>query len=249
MSHVMKRIVVLALGLALAPGAVSFAQDEKDKDKDKDKDKKPAAAKTYEGRPLKAWMDDLKDKDPLVQEEAIEVLAAAGKEAKAALPELRRLLKGDNAQVRSRAALAVWSIGGDAKAAVGALAETLKDASLATRGQALDILARIGPDAAPAVGPVVELLDDADTTVQANASRAISAMGKAAVPGLIKSMDHKEARIRRNAINLVLNLGTAGVSKEALDTVGARLKDTDLAVRVGAARILYGLGQTEKKVI
>src|SRR4051794_20254564 len=69
----------------------------------------------YSGRPLRAWLGDLDDSDLLVREEAACVLAQVGPAARAALPQLRKLLTHDNRSLRTRAALALWKVSGDTK--------------------------------------------------------------------------------------------------------------------------------------
>ena len=60
----------------------------------------------YFGKSLKEWLAELDDKDPLIREEAVEVVAQIGTAAKDAVPRLRVLVKDKNRSLRSRSALA-----------------------------------------------------------------------------------------------------------------------------------------------
>src|SRR4051794_40959580 len=73
---------------------------------------------TFARRPLDSWVADLDDKDPLVREEALEVLAQLGPKAKAAVPKLERLAKAAGEAERRRAAFALWKVDGRAEAAI-----------------------------------------------------------------------------------------------------------------------------------
>jgi hypothetical protein len=60
-------------------------------------------------RPLADWVKDPDSDQPLVREEAIEMIASFGAGARSAAPRSRVLLKDDRPPVRARAAIASWT--------------------------------------------------------------------------------------------------------------------------------------------
>jgi HEAT repeat protein len=233
----MNRPLVAALGLLLALAGPARPAGEK------------AASSPVLERSLEAWLSDLDDRDVLVREEAVEVLAQMGPAARAALPRLKKLAAAPNRSLRTRAALALWRIGGDPKPAVAALTETLRDSGTAARREALVALARLGAEAAPAAGAVLDLLDNDDANVRTEASTALTRMGRAALPELLRALQGKEVRLRRSAAGLLVNSLSQALAPEDLPPLTARLKDEDLAVRVDCARLLWIQGKSDDAVL
>ena len=94
---------------------------------------------------------------------ALEVLAAIGPAAQAAVPELAALLADADPMVRSEAAVALASIGAEAAPAVPALEKMLgDDAPMDVRYATAFALGRIGPAAKPAVPRLLELVKSSD---------------------------------------------------------------------------------------
>src|SRR5262245_28149056 len=60
------------------------------------------------GRSLDSWVKDLGADNPLVREEALEILLRLGPEAKPVADAIRPLLKDSVATTQVRAALALW---------------------------------------------------------------------------------------------------------------------------------------------
>jgi HEAT repeat protein len=236
----MKRLLLLALGLGLTVAANSASSD----------DKTPARPEpVYHGRPLRAWLDDLDDADVLVREEAMEVLGQAGPAAREALPALNRMLKDENRNLRVRAALALWRIGKDARPAVAALSENLRSSSTPVRREAIHTLQQIGKDAIAAAPAILDLADDRDFNIRQQARSTLTSFGKAALPAVLKGLDDKEARRRRNAADVLAENLMWQLSKENVPTLTPRLKDTDRHVRATCARALWQLGDTNKPVL
>ena len=97
----MRILLLVCLGLGLASlNASGSAWEQAAK-------KQPSEEPLAQGKPLRYWIDQLKDDDVLTREEAIEVLAELGPAAKEAVPALRRFLKDEQATVRFRAAVAL----------------------------------------------------------------------------------------------------------------------------------------------
>jgi HEAT repeat protein len=200
-------------------------------------------------RSLVAWLGDLKDRDVLVREEAVEMLGQMGTAARAALPELKKLVADPNRALRTRAALALWRIGGDARPAVAVLTANLRDGDLSMRREALLALGQLGTEAVPAANAIVELLDDSDVAVRSQAGTALTRMARACLPAVLRALQSKEVRLRRNAAGLLAGSLGYALLPEHLPPLAARLKDEDLAVRVDCARLLWIQGQADKAVV
>ena len=236
-SLVLGSIVAVACGQPLGiPAATPTIDVTKDKD----------GQTLYSGRPLAAWIGDLKDKDLLRREEAIEVLAGIGRPAESATAELRKLLKADNRNLRIRAALAVWKVGGDSKGVPEIFAEGLKGASTIVRREAILALGSIGPDAAAATTALVDCLDDPDYTLRNQVANTIRQFGKAATPALLGCLKSKSAITRQNAL---IHLGVTSLGKEHVPAVSALLRDDTPRCRVEAARLLWKMGETGPPVV
>jgi HEAT repeat protein len=240
MARTMNRLLIFVPGLLLALGATGAVADDSKTDK-------PAVS--FAGRSLQAWQDDLDDRDPLVREEAVEVLAQLGAQAKETTPRLRKLLADPSRTLRARAALALWRVAGEVKPAVAVLTESLREPSPVTRRDSLSALAQMGPEAASASGAIVELLDDRDLSVRIQAGTTLTRLGRAALPSLVKALASKEVRVRRTAMGQIVGFMLPAVGKEYLPTLSARLEDEDPQVRIDAARVLWWFGQADKPVI
>jgi HEAT repeat protein len=97
----------------------------------------------------------LADED--TQEDAAEKLGSMGAGAKAALPDLTKLLKGPDSSVRVAAALAVWRITGEAGVVVPMLVESARCEHGEIAEEALTALGEMGPAAKAAVPALLEL--------------------------------------------------------------------------------------------
>jgi HEAT repeat protein len=200
----------------------------------------------YAGKPLSFWLAELKSSDPLIREEAIEVLTDAGTAAKSAVPQLEALLKDEQRSVRIRAGMALWKIAGQTKPAVAALTESLRDANAAARAQALRSLAQIGAAAVSSTPAILELVDETDALVRNQAIQTLQNFGPAAVPALTTALENKKARLRRNAGDVLSRMG--GNARAAQAAFLRRLDDDDKRVRTACARALWGQGQATEAV-
>jgi HEAT repeat protein len=233
----MRTQVVFALMLGLA--SVAHAQGVGPSEA---KDKTNPA-----GRPLSQWIADLDHADPLVREEAIEVLASVGPAARAAVPKLEKLLSTSNQTVRGRAALALWRIDGHTQEAVAILKENLTSPSNWVRAQALTNLGQMGEQAVNAADVILDLLEDPDASIRNQANLMLTRMGPAILPTLARALSHDKVQRRRNAAQFLVRYGSrADKARAALDKA---LKDEDLQVRVDAARALVLLGRTDEPVL
>ncbi|HUL70263.1 MAG TPA: HEAT repeat domain-containing protein [Gemmatimonadales bacterium] len=113
----MKRVLILSLLAALLLASRAGAQAEPQLTNDT----------TWEGRPLSAWIEDLKGQAPYTRHRAAYTISSLGPHAKAAVPALIEALKDPVRAVRYAAAYALSEIGPGASDAIPALTETLDD--------------------------------------------------------------------------------------------------------------------------
>jgi HEAT repeat protein len=200
------------------------------------------------GRPLASWVADLADPDVLVREEALEVLGGAGQAAKAAAPEIEKLLRAEPASLRLRAGLALWHIRGDKNLAAEALGNYLRTApGTNARIRTLMQLRELGAEGAAAVGAVLDLTEDEDMSLRTQARVTISAMGRSALPALAAALGDPAARRRRQAAAVLSSMGP--LAGEAATALEGRLADDDLAVRVHSGRALWMAGHSTRRVL
>jgi HEAT repeat protein len=83
----------------------------------------------FDGRPLSAWVEDLKAAAPQTRNAAAYVISGMGPAARAAVPALIEALDDPVAAVRYPVAVALREIGPAAAAAVPALRRALNDSS------------------------------------------------------------------------------------------------------------------------
>jgi HEAT repeat protein len=219
---------LLLVGLALAAG--------------------PAPEPLFAGRPLRQWVKDLGDDDPLVREEAVEVLADAGPAAREAAPALEKMTREGPQRLRLRAALALGRVAGKNGPAVELLARGLrKSPTAADRTQALQTLQQLSADASPAVPAVLECVDAPEPAVRAQAASTLRAIGQPALPAVLDGLEKKDVRERRRAAVALQVL--SHLTRDRAPLLRARLADEDLAVRAGCARVLWESGDTSKPVV
>src|SRR5712691_866386 len=145
-----------------------------------------AAEPSFADRPLQEWIADLAEKDPLIREEAIEVLIKIGPEARIALPRLAEMHEKDpSAGVRRRAALALWRLDGQTKPARDVLTADLKSPIPAQRLKAVSLLRELGTPAAELTPTVLDMIADVDVFVKDQAATALNLLGEDAVPAVI----------------------------------------------------------------
>jgi HEAT repeat protein len=124
---------------------------------------------SYKGRPMSAWVADLKSKDPDARFDAAIALGRMGPATAAAVPNLIGLFEDKDEDVAVAVTIALRRIG---KPAVPALIRALRDKD--TRFHAAGTLRRIG---APAVAPLMQALRDPNEDVRRGAESALRWMG------------------------------------------------------------------------
>jgi HEAT repeat protein len=175
----------------------------------------------------------------------LEVLAAIGPAAKAAVPELAALLADTDPLVRSEAAVALASVGAEAAAAVPALEKLLgDDAPADVRYATAYALGRIGAAAKPAVPRLLELSKSADEIMATVATWATlkiepqdSSLVAAAIPLLQKALRGENELARLEAAVVLGDLGPQASSAiPILELVSE--EDASRQVRAAAAEAL-----------
>jgi HEAT repeat protein len=123
------------------------------------------------GRPLSAWVKELKGKDPGERRSAALFLGSKGNTF--AVPHLIPLLKDSDIEVRDAAARALGRIGPEGKAAIGPLIEALKDSDDEVKAAAAEALEQYRYAARAAVPALTELVKSKNNKLRAYAGRAL----------------------------------------------------------------------------
>ncbi len=126
--------------------------------------------------------------------------------------DLVKQLKSDDREERRAAAKALGETGADSKDAVPALIKALKDPDTFVRRFAAQSLGSIGVDAQQAIPSLKITLNDSHKEVQEAAVRALGKLGPTGIETLVAVVQdqNKEATIRRQAIEALSSLGSAG---------------------------------------
>jgi HEAT repeat protein len=114
------------------------------------------------------------DESADVKLNAVIAVGLLGKDAKEAVPELRRLLTSKDDKLRSAALWSLGKIGGNARAAVPDLITMLKDQDEGRRTPVVNALAGIGKRGVP---PLVDALKSPDSWIRLGAVEALGKMG------------------------------------------------------------------------
>jgi HEAT repeat protein len=200
------------------------------------------------GRSLADWVRDLGDKDPLVREEAVEVLAQSGPAAKEAIAQLEKMARDEPLPLRVQAALALWRVAGKTGPAVEGLAETLRKSPMLTRRlEALKTLGQLGTMAAPAVPAILDLVDAPDQGLRNQAMTTLTEIGPPAVEAVAQRLDDKDVARRRRAALGMTRL--AHLARTAAPALRRHLDDEDRSVRGCCARTLWWQGDSSKPVV
>ncbi|HEY7331176.1 MAG TPA: HEAT repeat domain-containing protein [Gemmataceae bacterium] len=226
------------------------------------------APRTYEGKTLDQWLEDLDDPDYHVSERAADVLVNVGADA---VPLLLDACEQGGPRLHRRAAAVLVRLG--ASAARG-LATALKDkaqpqrvavalvrlgpvavgplreALLEEKGgeAAAYILGLIGPRAADAVPDLIAAVQRASSST-ALRGQAVFALGRigepseAIVPALITALKDSKKEVREQA---VIALGWIGSpTHEVVSALTAALNDKETIIAIKVCRVLSLLGSSE----
>lgn len=176
-------------------------------------------------------------------------LTELGPMAKAAAPQVAKLLSDDRAETRGEALFALASLGADAAAQLGAVVACLADDSEDVRMAAAYALGRMGPAAAKAVPQLRQGM-----TSESAATRGVSAWALALIapqdpavvaesaPVLIDALSNPSPMVRKEALAAIGQgqMKTFVLSRRSLVAVVERLslEDSDPTVRQAATQLL-----------
>jgi HEAT repeat protein len=194
---------------------------------------------TFARRPLDAWVADLDDKDPLVREEAVEVLTQLGAKAKPAVPRLERLFKDGQETERRRAAMALWKIDGRAEAAIPVFQAALKGAKGLPRVQTIQTLRDLGMPADELAPLLIDALTDPEFEARNQAVTTLRSMAAEVMPILLDAIPKARGEKLQQILSVLQGLGPRG--KEALPALNNLLKDPDPAVKMAGVRAILVL--------
>jgi HEAT repeat protein len=242
-------IILLAACLALLPGPVARSQPPAAPGK-KDPPTKRAA------HPTGYWIQQLKNADPKVRQEAVFALGVIGADAEEAVPEVCKLLKDPEPRVRCDATLALLKMYPASRKTAPELAGVLEDKVPLARINAAITLHRLGQDARPAVPALLKALADKknDTWIpgfQITIREAIlQALGRASagstdgVQGLTEALKDERGPCRAAAARALGEVGPE--ARAAVPLLKAALSDGDGRVRDAAKAALQKI-EREKK--
>jgi HEAT repeat protein len=141
----------------------------------------------------------VRDDSPVVRDAAGDALAMLGT---LALPELRKLMKLDDAEAKARAALSLGKIGPPAKEALPDLDDALDDDDAWVRINAAEAIWLISGNADKAAAAMVEELRSSNRQIRIKAYRFFKTLGpkaKSVAPALERLLEHKRGEVRTAA--------------------------------------------------
>ena len=190
--------------------------------------------------------------DPNLRALAASVLSEIGPDAKAAVPELVKLLGTDDDATRIEVLLAIAEIGPDAEAAIEPLLKTLRSPAAKGRAGAAYALAKI--EAKSAIPVLKQTVKDKDELLRFASGWALvrfepknAEFVRIALPSLIKGLSHKIPVIRREVAEVLGMIGPA--AKPAARELLRTLKDGNLEVRVEALMTLAEIDASDELVL
>ena len=136
----------------------------------------------------------------LDKQRALQGLALIGPPARAALPNIKRLMADKSKSCPHDAAYAYWKVTGDSEGASTALGDLLGDVDYVAA--TIEILGDMGPAAKGSVPELIELLGSTEDHLREGAALALGAIGpaaKSALPALEKVKSDPDLLIRSAA--------------------------------------------------
>jgi HEAT repeat protein len=191
----------------------------------------------------------LADRNPVVRLQAVAALGEIGPAAKAALPDIEKLLRDPVGAVALEAAAAATRVGGNASNTADLMKLALTNDDPDTRAAGLRTALRMGPAGKPLAPLVLPLFADTSDIVRRLAVEFAGGLGADAgaqvVPALAKVLKEDTAEsVRRRAAEILASLGPAAAP--AADALGAATADESLLVQRVAVTALGDLGAAGK---
>jgi HEAT repeat protein len=128
---------------------------------------------TYEGKPLSAWIEMLKESDPRAKYAAILAIAEIGPEAKEAIPALIETIRETRNRDKRMLFACNNALLGMGKEIVPHMVSLLNDDEWEMRRGGAYMLGKVGPDAEDAVPALTEALNDPNDAVRMKAEEAL----------------------------------------------------------------------------
>lgn len=199
---------------------------------------------TYDGRPASDYISQLADKDLNVRRRAAYILGQMGTPAKAAIPELVKMLEDRQSEPRWYAIDALGYFGPDAAEAVPAMIKSLNskvnDAIVRRRGARS--LGRIGPAAKEAIPTLEAALKSDDNLYRIAAAQALWQIDKHqdALPTIVDVLKTGDAEAAMTAALALADLKSDDPT--AIAALIAALSHEDPDVRQAAVDALAAIG-------
>ena len=189
----------------------------------------------YQGKPVRAWAEQLYSPGQKSRDEATAALKAMGTNA---VPELIRMLQAKDSFFRKLA----WSIPRvvPGRVRLFLLRNVRMPNAAFIQDAAARALATIGPDAKVAVPVLAQALRSNEREVREDAAIALGCIGEDAIPELIDALASKDAKLRALAAYALASAGPG--AKSAIPALMRTLKDENEAVRTAGAHALSAVG-------
>ena len=174
---------------------------------------------------------------------AIEALGQMGPAARAALPTLTEMVRGEDEHLATKAARAVWQIAGPQEA-LPLFLDYLQYPDPQIRTRTVETLGNIGPPARGALPALTKLLDDSDDpSLRLKVAQALWRIDRGSLTEvtatLAQLVRHTDPHIRVEAAK---SLGTIGTQAQyAVPALKEMMADADPSISLPAAQALWNI--------
>jgi HEAT repeat protein len=198
------------------------------------------------GRSLEQWLADLESDSHFIREEALDILAMMGAEAKSALPRLRKMLTDKNQTLRTRAATAIWAISGESEPLLKALREDLASPNREVRAAAMRLASQMGTESLPVIDLLLKNWQNGeyDFFFYYSLDRYLDHADFLSQPTFRKILASLDERSQKLILDHARNR-----KKNLVAKTRPQLKDPSLAIRFKAADFLWRMDCQDKEVI
>jgi HEAT repeat protein len=167
-----------------------------------------------------------------------------------ALARLIDLLKDENSDVRSSAALTLMNLGDRSEAVVDGLLQLLKDSESVVRSNAAWALAKLGDRSDTVVNSLLRLLQDPESLLRSSAALALGNLGDRSdrvVNGLLQLLHDQDLWVRDNATSALAKLSDH--SEGVVNGLLQLLQASESSVRGNATMALGNLDNRSQLVV
>ena len=166
----------------------------------------------YRGRPLSAYLEQLKQASDTNRPETLRAIGAFGQDAGPGVKAMAEALTDPDPDTRAAAAWALSQMGAAGAPAIPALERAIVDVNSRVRSLSAVALRSMGPKAVDAIPALVQALSDPAAYVRAPAADAIGSIGstaKAAVQPLIERLlaPGEQVYVLRSVASALGNIG------------------------------------------